>query len=75
MMIAFEAWPGRMLLLTSEDDALSYPRLGLLQERYPQAETFVFEAGGHHTYLFFPEAYTEVLQSFLAGELRGTLAN
>jgi len=59
-------WPGRMLLLTSEDDDFSYPRLPVLQERYPQAETHVFEAGSHHTYLFFPEAYTKVLEGFLA---------
>jgi pimeloyl-ACP methyl ester carboxylesterase len=59
--------PGRMLSLTSADDSFSYPRLAILQERYPRAETHVFEAGGHHTYLFFPEAYTEVLERFLAG--------
>jgi pimeloyl-ACP methyl ester carboxylesterase len=63
-----QAWPGRMLILTSEDDDFSYPRLAILQERYPRAETHVFEAGGHHTYIFFPEAYTEVLDRFLAGK-------
>jgi pimeloyl-ACP methyl ester carboxylesterase len=61
------AWPGRMLLLTSEDDDFSYSRLPILQERYPEAETHVFAAGGHHTYLFFPEEYTAVLERFLAG--------
>lgn len=61
------AWPGRMLILTSEDDDFSYPRLPILQERYPGAETHIFEKGGHHTYLFFPEAYTAVLAAFLAG--------
>jgi pimeloyl-ACP methyl ester carboxylesterase len=64
---AVAAWPGRMLLLTSEDDDFSYTRLPILQERYPQAQTHVFEAGGHHTYLFFPEAYTKMLEGFLAG--------
>jgi len=63
-----QAWPGRMLLLTSEDDDSSYPQLALLQERYPQAQTHIFEAGGHHTFLFFPEEYTTVLERFLAGE-------
>lgn len=62
------AWPGRMLLLTSQDDSFSYPRLEILQERYPRAETHVFEAGGHHTYLFFPEVYTQVLEKFLLGD-------
>jgi pimeloyl-ACP methyl ester carboxylesterase len=63
-----EAWPGRMLLLTSEDDESSYPELELLQEHYPQAKTHIFAAGGHHTFLFFPEEYTKVLADFLAGE-------
>jgi pimeloyl-ACP methyl ester carboxylesterase len=63
------AWPGRMLLLTSEDDDFSYPRLALLQERYPKAETHVFEEGGHHTYLFYPQAYASVLEAFLDGGL------
>ncbi len=63
-----KAWPGRMLILTSEDDGFSYPRLALLQERYPRSETYIFEAGSHHTFLFFPEAYTEILAQFLAGE-------
>ncbi|MFN2222931.1 MAG: alpha/beta fold hydrolase, partial [Candidatus Promineifilaceae bacterium] len=67
-----EAWPGRMLILTSEDDDFSYPRLDILQERYRRAETHVFEAGGHHTYIYFPEAYTEVLKGFLAGKRVGT---
>ncbi|MGD8807826.1 MAG: alpha/beta hydrolase, partial [Chloroflexota bacterium] len=60
-----EAWPGRMLILTSEDDDFSYPRLAILKERYPRAQTHVFEAGGHHTFLFFPEEYTKVLGRFL----------
>jgi pimeloyl-ACP methyl ester carboxylesterase len=64
------AWPGRMLLLTSEDDGFSYPSLEILQDRYPQASTHVFTAGGHHTYLFFPEAYTAVVEGFLAGTER-----
>jgi pimeloyl-ACP methyl ester carboxylesterase len=64
-------WPGRMLLLTSEDDTSSYPKLEILQERYPQASTHVFAAGGHHTYLFYPEAYTEAVVRFLTIEGTG----
>ena len=67
-----EAWPGRMLLLTSEDDDFSYPRLEILQDRYPQASTHVFPAGGHHTYLFFPEAYTVAVERFLLSAAAGT---
>jgi pimeloyl-ACP methyl ester carboxylesterase len=66
------AWPGRMLLLTSEDDSFSYPLLETVQERYPQAQSHVFETGGHHTYLFYPEAYTAVVGGFLLSEAAGT---
>ena len=67
-----KAWPGRMLLLTSEDDSFSYSQLEILQERYPGTSAHVFAAGGHHTYLFFPEAYTEVVEGFLLGEATET---
>jgi len=66
-----QAWPGRMLILTSEDDDFSYPRLAMLQKRYPRAESHVFEAGGHHTCIYFPEVYAEVLGRFLAGRVEG----
>jgi pimeloyl-ACP methyl ester carboxylesterase len=59
------SWPGEMLILASRDDELAYRSLPLLQERYPRATTHVFEQGGHHTFMFFPEAYTLVLKTFL----------
>jgi pimeloyl-ACP methyl ester carboxylesterase len=67
-------WPGRMLLLTSEDDNFSFPNQQLLQERYPKAETHIFAQGGHHTYLYIPEEYTAVLEGFLQA-VEGTERN
>jgi len=60
-----DAWPGEVLLLASPDDAATFGSLGKLQARYPRTRTHVFEAGGHHTFMFFPEAYTAVLKAFL----------
>lgn len=62
---ALESWPGEILILSSKDDQLSINSLEKLQARYPRARTHVFEQGGHHTFMFFPEAYTTALKTFL----------
>lgn len=41
--------------------------LDSLQKRCLRAETHVFETAVCHTYLFFAEAYTQVVDGFLAG--------
>lgn len=63
---ALDSWPGSILILTSEDDPLSRGKVERLRARYPRAETAVLEQGGHHSFLFFPEAYTAALKEFLA---------
>ena len=60
-----ESWPGETLILASRDDQVSVPSLEKLQARYPRARTHLFEEGGHHTFMFFPEAYTAALKGFL----------
>jgi pimeloyl-ACP methyl ester carboxylesterase len=62
---ALDTWPGQILILSSRDDRGAQANLDKLQARYPRARTHVFDEGGHHTYLFFPEAYTGVLRAFL----------
>lgn len=62
---ALESWPGSILILSSRDDALSQPGVEKLQARYPRARTALLEEGGHHAFLFFPEAYTATLRGFL----------
>ena len=60
-----ETWPGEILVLSSKDDPLSIHSLDKLKARYPRARTHIFEEGGHHTFMFFPEAYTTALKTFL----------
>jgi len=60
-----ESWVGETLLLASEDDQATFASLGKLQARYPRAQTHLFEEGGHHTFMFFPEAYTAILKEFV----------
>jgi lipase len=62
---ALDSWPGSVLILSSEDDALSRDAVAKLQARYPRATTELLRAGGHHAFLFFPEAYTAALRRFL----------
>jgi len=59
------SWPGSILILASKDDALAQPNLERLQARYRRAKTELLEEGGHHTFLFFPDAYTAALRAFL----------
>lgn len=60
-----ESWSGSILVLSSHDDALSQHSLEQLQARYPGARTELLKEGGHHAFLFFPEAYTAALSAFL----------
>ena len=62
---ALESWAGETLILASRDDQAAFASLGKLQARYPRAQTHLFEEGGHHTFMFFPEAYTAVLKEFV----------
>lgn len=59
------AWGGEVLILSSEDDQATVGSVGKLQARYPQARTHLLPEGGHHTFMFFPEAYTAALKEFL----------
>ncbi len=60
-----ESWPGETLILSSKDDKAAFASLGKLQAGYPRAQTHLFEEGGHHTFMFFPEAYTAALKEFV----------
>lgn len=62
---ALQKWHGRILILSSRDDTTTHPRLDEMRARYPTAQTHVFEQGGHHTVLLFPEAYNSVIVHFL----------
>ena len=60
-----ESWPGQVLLLASRDDEMAADALEKLQSRYSGARSHLFEEGGHHTFMLFPEDYTAALDGFL----------
>jgi 4,5:9,10-diseco-3-hydroxy-5,9,17-trioxoandrosta-1(10),2-diene-4-oate hydrolase len=62
---ALQNWQGGILLISSKDDATTFPRLDGMQVRYPSAQTHIFEQGGHHTVLLFPDAYNSIVVDFL----------
>ncbi|MFW5685780.1 MAG: alpha/beta fold hydrolase [Spirochaetota bacterium] len=62
---ALNEWGGRMMILSSRDDTVTFTATEALRERYPRSGIHVFEEGGHHTFMLFPEAYTAKLKEFL----------
>lgn len=58
------SWPGRIQILSSRDDAVTLPSLEKLIERYPGAQVHLFNEGGHHTFMLYPELYTASLKQF-----------
>lgn len=62
-----DGWPGRILLLMSEDDPVTpEPAREALKAMYPRAQVHVFSGSGHATALLQPERYFEVMDRFLA---------
>jgi pimeloyl-ACP methyl ester carboxylesterase len=62
---ALQNWNGRIVLMSSRDDATTFPRLAEMQARYPTSQMHIFEQGGHHTLLLYPETYDLILADFL----------
>lgn len=62
---AISSWRGRVLILGSEDDSVTIGSLEKLRRRYSDAPVSLFEKGGHHTFMLFPEQYTSALMNFL----------
>ncbi|MBN2115766.1 MAG: alpha/beta hydrolase [Anaerolineales bacterium] len=56
---------GEILLLFSRSDEWTAAQEKELRIRYPRAHSHIFEEGGHHTVLLFPEAYNHILEKFL----------
>jgi len=58
-------FPGRILILSSKGDEWTATQENELQDRYPGARTHVFEEGGHHAFILFPQVYNRILEGFL----------
>ena len=58
-------WGGEILIISSKDDKMSFPRLHELKARYPKARTHILEEGGHASLMLFPETCNAVIRTFL----------
>jgi aminoacrylate hydrolase len=63
-----KSWKGRILILNSKDDDVTLSRLEKLKQRYPGSVTHIFEKGGHHTFMLYPEIYTSIIRDFLINQ-------
>jgi pimeloyl-ACP methyl ester carboxylesterase len=69
---ALDEWPGQILILSTKDDPTSIDQIDGLKTRYPQAQTHIFDEGGHHTVLLFPDTYNTILRSFFVRALESS---
>ncbi|MFO7695868.1 MAG: alpha/beta hydrolase [Anaerolineae bacterium] len=60
-----ESWPGKVLVVTAQDDPYSADSLPVYQDRYPGMQASRFDAGGHWTQLLYPELFNERIRRFL----------
>lgn len=63
-----EGWPGRVLIMSGEDDPLM-PQAShaALKRLYPTASTHTFSGMGHSAAILEPEEYIDVIRQYLAG--------
>lgn len=62
------AWPGRVLLMDSDDDPVIDPAArALLRRTYPQAKTHQFHGTQHSASVLKPDEFAAVLGDFLTG--------
>ncbi|HZS79761.1 MAG TPA: alpha/beta hydrolase [Ktedonobacteraceae bacterium] len=60
------AWPGKILIVQSEDDPAIKPEMHLaLRKLYPQAEVHILQEGGHTPFLSQPDAFYPIVDAFL----------
>ncbi|MBE0691391.1 MAG: alpha/beta hydrolase [Anaerolineae bacterium] len=61
-----EDWPGRILLLMSEDDpATPEPARQAMMAMYPQAEAHLFSGGGHAASILKQDEYLDAIEQFI----------
>jgi pimeloyl-ACP methyl ester carboxylesterase len=58
-------WPGRVLILKSEEDLLTPEQRAELRRCYPRAEAYTFRGAGHTPWMSHREEYLSVIKDFL----------
>jgi len=60
-----QQWPGRLLMITAQNDRFSVGSVAMYRERYPGAQFSSFDAGAHWTQLLYPDLFTARVTRFL----------
>src|SRR5215208_7965003 len=60
-----DSWPGRILILESDEDLLAPEQRAELRGCYPRAEVYTFRGAGHTPWMSHREEYLSVIKEFL----------
>ena len=60
------SWPGRILILESDEDPVTSEKRAELRQTYPQARVHTFHGAGHTPWMSHREEYLSVIKEFLA---------
>jgi pimeloyl-ACP methyl ester carboxylesterase len=61
-----QTWPGKVLILQSDDDPATTPAMRLAVRRlYPQAQVHTFQRAGHTPFLSQPDEFYPLVHAFL----------
>ena len=63
-----DSWPGRILILESDEDLLAPEQRAGLRRCYPRAEVYTFRGAGHTPWMSHREEYLSVTKEFLDQE-------
>ena len=63
-----DSWPGRILILESDEDLLAPEQRAELRGCYPRAEVYTFRGAGHTPWMSHREEYLSVIKEFLDQE-------
>jgi pimeloyl-ACP methyl ester carboxylesterase len=61
------SWPGRVLILESDEDPVTPEQRAELRQTYPQAQVHTFHGAGHAPWMSHREEYLSIIKEFLAG--------
>jgi len=61
------SWPGRVLILESDEDPITPEMRAELRQTYPQAQVHTFHGAGHAPWMSHREEYLSIIKEFLAG--------
>jgi pimeloyl-ACP methyl ester carboxylesterase len=62
------SWPGRVLILESDEDVVTPQQRAELRRTYPQARVHTFRGAGHTPWMSHKQEYLSVVNEFLDGQ-------